>query len=90
MALLAEQDTTGAINGCSHGPSPAREILDYVEKKTDTRSVISEQGEEAPYNGVMDYSINTEKAEVLGFRFSHIKDWIYDLLDYYIEQTKTR
>lgn len=90
MAFLADQDITGAINGCSQGTISLGEILNYVEKKTGIRAVISEQGEEAPYNGVMDYSINTEKAETLGFCFSHIKDWIYDLLDYYIEQAKTR
>lgn len=90
LAFLADQDITGAINGCSHGAVSVREILDYVEKKTGTKAIISEQGEDAPYNGVAEYSINTEKAENLGFHFSHIKDWIYDLLDYYIEQVKAR
>ena len=90
MAFLAEQEFTGALNGCSHGTISVKEILDYVEKKTGFKAVISEQGENAPYNGVMEYSINTEKAEDLGFRFSHIKDWIYDLLDYYIDFLKTR
>ncbi|MDE6676074.1 MAG: reductase, partial [Acetatifactor sp.] len=90
LAFLADQDITGAINGCSHGAISVREILDYVEKKTGTKAIISEQGEGAPYNGVAEYSINTEKAENLGFQFSHVRDWIYDLLDYYIEQVKTR
>ena len=31
------------------------------------------------------YSINTEKANALGFRFSILQDWIYELLDYYIQ-----
>ena len=31
------------------------------------------------------YSINTEKANALGFRFSILHDWIYELLDYYIQ-----
>ncbi len=90
LAFLADQNITGAINGCSHGAISVREILDYVEKKTGTKAIISEQGEGAPYNGVAEYSINTEKAENLGFHFSHIRDWIYDLLDYYIEQVKAR
>jgi len=33
-----------------------------------------------------EYSINTEKAEGLGYRFSVLRDWIYELLDFYIEQ----
>ncbi|MDE7299315.1 MAG: NAD-dependent epimerase/dehydratase family protein [Lachnospiraceae bacterium] len=89
MAFLADQNITGALNGCSHGTISIREILDYVEKKAGTKAIISEQGENAPYNGVLEYSINTERAENLGFRFSHIGDWIYDLMDYYIEQVKT-
>lgn len=89
MAFLANQKFTGAINGCSHGTISVREILDYVERKTDTEAVISEQGEDAPYNGVMEYSINTERAENLGFYFTDISGWIYDLLDYYIDQVKT-
>lgn len=42
--------------------------------------------EAAPYNGEPEYSINTDKAEKTGYRFSNLKDWIYELLDYYIEQ----
>ena len=41
--------------------------------------------ENAPYNGEPEYSINTEKAESLGFRFSVRGDWIYELIDYYIQ-----
>ena len=40
--------------------------------------------DKAPYNGDTEFSINTSKAKELGFEFSDIKDWIYDLLDYYI------
>ncbi|MBS7340988.1 MAG: hypothetical protein KIH00_12225 [Lachnospiraceae bacterium] len=49
---------------------------------------LSDDGEEAPYNGEPEYSINTEKATALGFRFSNLKDWIYELLDYYIVDEK--
>lgn len=88
MAFLAKQNITGALNGCSHGTISLREILDYVEKKSGTKAIISGQGEAGPYNGTMEYSINTGRVENLGFYFSHISDWIYDLLDYYIEQVK--
>lgn len=88
MAFLAKQNVIGALNGCSHGTISLREILDYVEEKSGTKAIISGQGEAGPYNGTMGYSINTERAENLGFHFSHISDWIYDLLDYYIEQVK--
>lgn len=42
-------------------------------------------GEAAPYNGETEYSINTERAQRMGFQFTNLHDWIYDLLDYYID-----
>lgn len=74
-----------AVNGCSVGTISLREIIDYVEKKTHTRAVLDSAGEPAPYNGEPAYSINTELAQKLGFRFSRLHDWIYELIDYYIE-----
>lgn len=84
MAFLVDKDIRGAVNGSSKGTVSIREIIEYVEKKTGTRAVIDKTGENAPYNGEPEYSINTEKAESLGFRFSMLQDWIYELLDYYI------
>lgn len=86
IAFLAEEDFEGPINGSSHGTISLKEIIDYVESKTDAKAVITKEGDEAPYNGELEYSINTDKAEALGFRFTELKDWIYELLDYYIEE----
>ena len=56
----------------------------YVEKKTGKKAIVDKAGDNAPYNGEPEYSINTDKAEKLGFQFTNLKDWIYDLIDYYI------
>lgn len=88
MAFLVGQDIQGAINGSSEGTISIREILEYVEKKTGTKAIIDKAGEKAPYNGEPEYSINTEKANALEFRFSALHDWIYELLDYYIRSVK--
>ena len=48
-------------------------------------AVINDDGDPAPYNGESEYSINIEKAESLGFAFTELKDWLYPLLDYYID-----
>lgn len=84
MSFLVEKDIRGAVNGSSRGTISVRNILDYVEKKTGTKAVLSDGGDKAPYNGEPEYSINTNKAESLGFSFSSLDDWIYELLDYYI------
>lgn len=85
MAFLAGKDYRGAINGASDGTISVREILNYIEGKTGKKAILSNTGEKAPYNGTPEYSINIEKAKKLGYRFSNLKDWIFDLLDYYIE-----
>ena len=84
IAFLADKDFSGAINGSSEGTISLREIIAYVEQKTATKAVIDENGEAAPYNGEPEYSINTDSAKELGYRFSKLHDWIYELLDYYI------
>lgn len=86
LAFLVDKDFSGAVNGSAYGTISLKEIIHYVEQKTGRKASLSESGEEAPYNGEPEYSINTEVAESLGFRFSTLKDWIYDLLDYYIEE----
>ena len=55
------------------------------KKNTGKHAILSDDGEVAPYNGEPEYSINTEKAEKKGYHFSNLKEWIYQLLDYYIE-----
>ena len=85
MAFLVDKDFRGAINGCSEGTISLREIITYVEQKTGTKAILDENGDAAPYNGEPEYSINTDKAKALGFEFSVLKDWIYELLDYYIQ-----
>ena len=88
LAFLAEQELTGAVNGCSDGTVSIREILDYVEEKTGKTAVLCKDGEAAPYNGNVDYSINTKKAKALGYSFSNVRDWMFELVDYYIEQER--
>lgn len=85
MAWLASSDFTGAINGCSFGTISLREIIEYVENKCNVKAVLSSDGNKGPYNSEVEYSINTDLAKSVGYKFSNLNDWIYDLIDYYIE-----
>lgn len=85
IAFLVDKDVKRAINGASDGTISLKEIIEYVEKKTKTKAIIDSEGEEAPYNGEPEYSICTDKAKDLGYQFSKLKDWLYELLDYYIQ-----
>lgn len=80
----AGRSVVRAVNGCADGTVSLREIIDYVEKKTHAKAVLDDTGESAPYNGEPPYSINTDRAQKLGFRFTRLHDWLYELLDYYI------
>lgn len=85
LSFMVDTDFTGVINASSHGSISVGEILDYVEKKTGSKAVLSADGVEAPYNGTPAYTINTDLAESLGFEFLDLNDWIFDLLDHYID-----
>ncbi len=84
ISFLVDKNVDGAINGCSDGTISLGEIIEYVENKTGKKAIIDNSGDTAPYNEEPEYSINTQKAKKLGFEFSKLSDWIYDLLDYYI------
>ena len=86
LAFLADKNFSGAINGSAHETISLNEIIQYIESKTGSKAVITANGDNAPYNGEPEYSINTEKAENLGYKFSNLRDWIFDLLDYYIRK----
>lgn len=89
IAFLVDKDFSGAINGCASGTISLREIINYVEEKIGLSAILSSDGSEMPYNGEPEFSINTEKAKGLGYSFSDLKNWIFDLLDYYIDQVST-
>ena len=89
IAFLAGADVCGPINGCSKGTIKISELIGYIEKKTGKSAVYSEDGDEAPYNGLEnDMSLDTQKARALGFEFSELSDWIYRLTDYEIGKAK--
>ena len=81
MAFLADKNFCGAVNGASKGTVSLREIIEFLEKKTGKKALLSADGEAAPYNGESEFSVNTAKAKALGFEFSDVNDWIYDLLE---------
>lgn len=86
LAYFVDNDYVGAINGASSGTISIKDISDYIESKTGNKAILGPHAEEAPYNGETEYSINTDKASTLGFCFSSLKLWIYNLIDIYIQE----
>jgi len=85
LSFLVESDYCGSINGSCNGTISLREMIDYIERRTNKKAILDSNGEIAPYNGVDDYSLNTYRASQLGFCFSDLSDCIYDLINYYID-----
>lgn len=89
LVYIAMGDYVGAVNGANQGTISVADIVKYVEDKTGKKAIIVDDANNdvdiAPYNGTPSYSINTDLAEKLGYTFANISDYIYDLIDLYIE-----
>ncbi len=84
LSFLGDIDYVGPINGNSTGTMSIKELSEYVKNKTGKEMIISETGENAPYNYVTDFSLDVSKAKSLGFEFSNLDSWMFNLLDKYI------
>ncbi len=86
LSWVAEQKFTGTINGNNIGTISLKEIIYYVEQKTGKKAVFSAEGLTGPYNGQKSFSLDTERANSLGYTFSELNGWIYELIDSYIKK----
>lgn len=84
LPWLAAQDFSGPINLASEGMVTIQMILNYIEDKTSKRAVIdTSNGNKSPFNEKT-FSLNMDKAKLLGYRTSNINDWFWKLMDEYI------
>ena len=88
LHFLANSSFNGAINAASEQAICIAEIVEYVKAKTGKSPIYSDSGETAPYNGAEDYYLNIDKSKNIGFSFTPLLNWIYDLIDSYIEQAR--
>lgn len=86
VAFFADNNFTGAINGSSQETISLEQIITYVNLKTGLSPILTNLGEEAPYNGSEDFSLDISKSQDLGFAFTPLSGWIYELIDLYIKQ----
>ena len=88
LAHLVNVDFAGPINGCNTGTVSMKEIIEYVEEKCGVKAVLTPEGDKAPYKSTPEYSINVDLAKKLGYEFSDVRSWIWELVDYYIDLVK--
>ncbi|MDE6727642.1 MAG: NAD-dependent epimerase/dehydratase family protein [Oscillospiraceae bacterium] len=89
ISYLVDHPASGAVNGCSKSIISQNEIISYIESKSGKKAVISESGDLSPYDGnKADTSYDFAKAENLGYSFSNISSWIFELLNFYLSQNQ--
>lgn len=81
MADIIMSDLEGPVNYCSNGLLSVRDIISYVEKLLGTKAVISDSGDQAPYNGTVHNSLDVSKAEKICGSISNVNTWIFDLIE---------
>lgn len=86
LAWTTEQKFIGTINGNSFGTISLQEIINYIEQKTGKKAIFSPNGLKGPYNGQKSFCLDINHAKNLGYEFSELKGWIFNLLDKYIEK----
>jgi nucleoside-diphosphate-sugar epimerase len=89
LVYLAKSSFAGPINACAEGTISVREVIDYVENKTNIKAIYNENADNGAYNGTPSFYLNTEKAEDIGYKFLPLKSWIYELLDEFIACAKS-
>jgi nucleoside-diphosphate-sugar epimerase len=89
LAWVAVSELTGTFNASGLGTISLGEIIRYVEEKSGRKALLTESGEEAPYNGAPSFSLNVNRAEAAGYSFRPINEYIYELLDYYMDEAST-
>lgn len=88
LAFLAESQLTGIFNAASSGTVSIGELVEYIEKKVGKSLKNVPDGEAAPYNGGLSYSLNTSRAESYGWKPEKLRDYFFKLIDSYLEEIK--
>jgi hypothetical protein len=88
LPWLAAQDHLGPINIASTGYITVRELIAYIEEKTNKKAIIdSVNGTPSPFD-LPSASMSMEKAESLGYKSSKLADWIWKYVDRCIDIAK--
>ncbi|MFQ9248555.1 MAG: NAD-dependent epimerase/dehydratase family protein [Clostridium paraputrificum] len=85
LAWLSNVDYVGPINAASYGSITIKEIIEYIEKSTGKKMIISSDGINGKYNGIFDSNLDISRVESLGYKFNNIKEYIFNLLEYYTD-----
>lgn len=88
---MGESNFTGSINPGSRGDISLMELIQIIESHVSKKAVITTEVTKenaSPFGLEGSWSINTEKAENLGFIFSELNGLLNDLIQFYYTNAK--
>lgn len=86
LPWISAQEFTGEINLSSIESVKLSEIIKYIENKTGIKAIISDDGDDSPFNEDS-FSLSMEKAKALGYQPTKLDNWFWQLMDEYISRT---
>jgi len=86
LAHAASTPVSGYVNAGSNGTISLEEIIRYTEERVSKKAIIQEDGTHAPLNTAPSFGLDTSKAAATGFKFRDINDWVYPLIDHWINE----
>lgn len=85
LAWVAVSELTDTFNASGLGTVSLTEIIRYVEEKSGRKAILTPEGDPGPYNGTPSFSLSLSRAESMGYFFRPLEDYLYKLLDHYID-----
>lgn len=86
LAWLAESELEGPVNACSDGIISLQQLMNWIGNAAGKEVTYSESGIDSPYNIPETWTMTNEKAKKYGYSFSHLGDWLPDLIDKKVEE----
>ena len=83
---MGESNFTGAINPGSRGDISLMELIQQIERHVSKSAITTTQvtrENASPFGLEGSWSINTEKAEKLGFTFSELNESLKNIIQFY-------
>ena len=73
----------GPINPGSEKDISLREIITLIEELTGDKAIVQEDGSASPYNFPGSWSVNTNRAHNLGYKFTSLDELLKNLIVHY-------
>ncbi|MEH7179797.1 NAD-dependent epimerase/dehydratase family protein [Neobacillus vireti] len=83
LYCIAQSDFHGSINPGSQGDCSLGELISLIEELVSVKAILREDGELSPYNFPGSWSVNTDLAQSLGYKFTTLDKLLRDLIIYY-------